>query len=621
MEKERSLEDILTRTFLDYSAFILQRRALGDVRDGFKFTARQIIHAQAREKLDFKHPFKKSQKSVAAATSFSYVHGGNSAYGQIIRMGRPLVQRYALEEITGNGGTPTGKDTYAAERYTEARLSGLSAEILKYIDMEALPPEDWQNTYDDEGQFPTCFPSVGFYNLCNGSIGSIGVGLVSSIPQFNLKEMNEAICRLIDNPEEEIELYPDFASGGILLNPATTLESLAVGEGKSALIRGKIKKYPKERYLEILEVPYGVYTDTICLELEKALAEDDSIFDTFKDLSRSSVQIRIYADDLDKLEEWLYRNTSVQRHFTIKMTMLDNGKTPKLFGIKDALLAHIEHAKKVYRNQYLYQLNQLELREEILRGIIKAHSILDQVIRTVKESRGRANVVVNLMGDYQFTKRQAEAIADFKTYRWSSLDIVTLEEELDTNLLSQLRIQNLFLDEIEFNKELKQIYAEIAAKFGDSRRTEINTLENWESGKDGTQPTKDFWVIDAEDGFLITYADEIGNKIIGTRVSPDEELIFISNKLRGFLKKGSDLTLGETAKNEIVKCLKDEYIIAIMKKSDAAQFEYCYIEESGKKPYYLHQSFILTGSTARGKKISSGNHDVISIELAKQRLD
>ena len=131
-----NLEQTLEESFLNYSAFVIQRRAIPDARDGFKYTARQIIHAQSKEKLDAAHPFKKSQKSVSAATAFSYVHGDTSAYEQIIRMGRPLVQRYFFEEINGNGGTPTGASTYSAPRYTEARLSPLAANVLSYIDKE-----------------------------------------------------------------------------------------------------------------------------------------------------------------------------------------------------------------------------------------------------------------------------------------------------------------------------------------------------------------------------------------------------------------------------------------------------------------------------------------------------
>lgn len=618
---KESLEKILEQSFLDYSAFIIQRRAVPDARDMWKYTARQIIHAQQRDKLDYNHPFKKSQKSVAAATSFSYVHGGTSAYEQIVRMGRPLVQRYFFEEFKGNGGTPTGSNTYSADRYTDARLNELAMTVLRYLYMDTISDRDWEATYDDEGVFPKVFPSVGFYNICNGSFGSIGVGLISSVPQFNLKEVNDIICQLIDDSNIEVSLLPDFASGGILLNPKTTATSLSIGEGKSALIRGKIKKNEKEGFLEVLEIPYGVYTDTICIELEKALNTNNAPFTEFKDLSKRTVQLRIYSKNLDKLEEWLYKNTSVQKHFTIKLTMLDNGKTPKLFSIKDALLAHIAHSKQVFRLQYIYQLKQLKLREEVIRGLIKAHSILDEVIATVRASKGRANVIENLVDKFQFTPRQAEAIAEVKTHRWSSLDVIALDNELNDNLAEQEKINNLLQNELEFNSQLKQVYVDVAAKFGDKRRTEISTSDKWESGQDGSKPTKDFWLITTGDGYFVSYSDDIENKIVGTRVEPDEDLILISNKLRGFLRKGSDLSLGALEWSNIVKLNKDEKIIAVIKKSDLVQFDFVHITEENVKEYDLHQSFIFAGATARGKKITTGNHDVIKIELTKIRQD
>lgn len=611
------LEEVLKDTFLSYSAFVLQQRALPDVRDGFKYTGRQIIHAQAREKLDHKHPFKKSQKSAAAATSFSYVHGGASAYGQIIRLGRPLVQRYYLEEITGNGGTPTASDTYSAERYTEARLSPLTAEILKYLDMNALEERDWAETYDGEGKFPTCFPAVGFDNICNGSFGSIGVGLVSSIPQFNLREVNETICALIDDPSFEVALLPDFASGGILLNPQTTLASLSTGEGKSALLRGVVKKYPKEGYLEVLEAPYGVYTDTICLELEKAIDAGLSCITSFKDLSKRTVQIRIFSKDLDTLEEWLYKNTSVQKYFTIKMTMLHNGKTPKIYSMKEALQAHIDHAKLMFRRQYLFQIEQLKARQNILEGLIKAHSILDEVIARVRESHGRANVVENLMTSFGFNQAQAEYIADVKTHRWSALDIVALEEELSENLAKQNEILKILENKILFNEHLKEIYTEIASKFGDSRRTKIYDQIQYEFGFDGERPNRDFWIINTDEGYFATYTDEIENKIIGTRISPEDDLIFLSRNFRAFSRKGKDLCIGSIA--DCIDFGKDDEMFCVIKADDLSLFNYVQIVEEGEEPYAMHSSFIGLPASKRGKKIKPGEHKLVSIELTKNR--
>jgi len=468
-----NLEKTLEQNFLTYSAYVIQRRAIPDARDMLKYTGRQILHAQHREKLDYKHPFKKSQKSVSAATSFSYVHGGDSAYGQIIKMGRPLVQRYFLEEINGNGGTPAQNDDYSAERYTEARLSLLGWRMFETIDMQTIHMDDWERTYDEEGLFPKVLPSVGFYNICNGSFGSIAPTMISSIPQFNIKDINEAIINLINNPNAEVNIYPDFASGGILMNPGTVAQSLECGEGKSAILRGKITKHIKEGFLVVSELPYGVYTNTVCQEIEKAIEKGECPITTFKDLSKETVSLKIFAKDLDAAEEWLYKNTSVQKHFTIKMIMLDEGKTPKLFNLRSALLAHIKHTKQVWKNAIEFQLQGLKDREDIILGLLKAYSILDEIVATIKQSRGRADAIIQLKSLYQFSEAQATAIVDLRLHRLSAIDIEALKEELEKNRKQQEGLVGLLQDELKFNANLIAPYEDNIKRFADARRTQI----------------------------------------------------------------------------------------------------------------------------------------------------
>lgn len=617
---KENLEAILESSFLDYSAFVLQRRAIPDARDGMKYTARQILHAQFKDKLDAKHQFKKSQKSVSAATAFSYVHGDTSAYEQIIRMGRPLVQRYALEEINGNGGTPTGSGTYSAARYTEARLSNLGLAIFDYINSETLPDNEWSPTYDEEGVFPLVLPSVGFYNLVNGSFGSIGVGLISSIPQFNLREMNEAICKLIDDPNTEIELLPDFASGGILLNPKTTLSSLSRGEGKSALVRGKIRKNAKEGWLEVLELPYGVYTNTVCIELEKALDKGNPPFTKFKDLTQQKVQLRIYSADLDELEKWLYKNTSVQKHFTIKLIMLNNGKTPKLFALKDAILAHIGHTKRVYRAQYEHELKLLLSQQEILEGLIRAHSIIDDIIATIKASSGRADAVQQLCEQYGFTAPQAAAIVDLRLHRLSNMDVVDLQNQLEKCIDSQNEIKRVLENEILFNQELKAIYEKIAREFGDKRRTEISESDVWETEQDGGKATKDFYVRFFAEGYDSAYnkEDEIFSEPASEPVvfmEPDIEYIIVTNKMRGFTRKGAEFIMGHVAWKDLLKLADDEFVQFVISKQDMENYEFVEFDCDDGNRYSVHSSFITMGASARGKKLVSGKYNVTNYEF------
>lgn len=615
-----NLENILESSFLDYSAFVLQRRALPDARDGMKYTARQIIHAQYKDKLDCSHAFKKSQKSVSAATSFSYVHGDTSAYEQIIRMGRPLVQRYFLEQINGNGGTPTGSSTYSAPRYTEARLSEMADVVFKYLNHDVLDDKDWSPTYDEEGVFPTVLPSVGFYNLCNGSFGSIGVGLISSIPQFNIREMNEAICQLIDDPTSEVQLYPDFASGGILLNPQTTLASLARGEGKSALIRGKLSIDPKGKYIDVIELPYGVYTNTVCIELEKALDKGKPPFTSFKDLSKRSVQLRIYTDNVGELEKWLYKNTSVQKHFTIKLIMLKNGKTPHLFSITEALKAHIAHAKTVFERQYLYQLRVLRDRQEILNGLIRAYSILDDIIALIKASSGRADAIQQMVTKFQFTQRQAEAIADLRLHRLSNLDIKNLENELEGNLQEQEGIHDILDTPEKFDLELKKIYEEVGRKFGDKRRTEICTVDAWETEQDGGKATKDFYLSPHAAGYVAAYnkEDELmldEEKANISYIECDQDYIIVTNQVRGFLRKGSEFVIGQVKWEDVIKLNPDEFVQFVIPKTDLENYEFVEFDCADGSRWSVHVSFITSGASKRGKKLVNGKYNVTNYEF------
>lgn len=606
-----NLEKILEESFLNYSAFVLQRRAIPDVRDGMKYTARQILHAQYKDKLDCAHPFKKSQKSVAAATSFSYVHGDSSCYEQIVRMGRPLVQRYFMEEFHGNNGTPCSSGDYSAPRYTEARLSSIALQIFQYLNDGVIDEKDWAPTYDEEGKFPLVLPSLGFYGLCNGSFGSIGVGLISSIPQFNLREMNQALIALINDPKAEIDILPDFASGGILLNPQTVKRSLAEGEGKSALLRGVVEKYPKEGYLEVTELPYGVYTNTICVELEKAKEANQAPFKDFKDLSKKSVRLRIYSDNLDKCEKWLYKNTSVQKFFTIKLIMLRGGKMPKKFSLKEAMLEHIAHTKSVLRRHYEHELQVLKNRAEVINGFIRLQSILDEVITAIRAvDGGKSAVIIMLRRDFEFTELQAMAIADRRLHQLSKFDIRALEGELEENIEKQHGIEGILGDATIFNGKLSDIYQQVADTYGDARRTRISDTDEWEFSASG-KVEKDAYCYLSTAGYVAAYSrdDEdlagCDDRLIINR-QPNDVLCIVTNQLRAFARNVGDLSTGRSKWEDLLSLKDGETVIGVMSKSEFDALSSVVFEMADGTERTLHPSFITTAASKRGKKILAG---------------
>lgn len=606
-----NLEKILEESFLNYSAFVLQRRAIPDVRDGMKYTARQILHAQYKDKLDCAHPFKKSQKSVAAATSFSYVHGDSSCYEQIVRMGRPLVQRYFMEEFHGNNGTPCSSSDYSAPRYTEARLSSIALQIFQYLNDGVIDEKDWSPTYDEEGKFPLVLPSLGFYGLCNGSFGSIGVGLISSIPQFNLREMNQALIALINDPKAEIDILPDFASGGILLNPQTVKRSLTEGEGKSALLRGVVKKYPKEGYLEVTELPYGVYTNTVCVELEKAKEANQAPFKDFKDLSKKSVRLRIYSDNLDKCEKWLYKNTSVQKFFTIKLIMLRGGKMPKKFSLREAMLEHITHTKSVLRRHYEHELQVLKNRAEVISGFIRLQSILDEVIAAIRAvDGGKSAVIVMLRRDFEFTELQAIAIADRRLHQLSKFDIRALEGELEENIEKQHGIEGILGDATIFNGKLSDIYQQVADTYGDARRTRISDTDEWESSASG-KVGKDAYCYLSTTEYIAAYSrdDEdlagCDDRLIINR-HPNDVLCIVTNQLRAFARNVSDLSTGRSKWEDLLSLKDGETVIGVMSKLEFDALSSVVFEMADGTERTLHPSFITTAASKRGKKILAG---------------
>ena len=238
---EKDFQKTIEDSFLEYASYVAVDRALPDVRDMLKVGARQILYSQYKEKITADKPFKKAQKTVAAAMSLAYVHGDASAYGTAIRMGKPFIFRYPLEDIQGAYGNPSAADNHSASRYVEMRSSQLAKELTNDIEKNTI--SQWIDNYDDTEKIPSVFPSKGFYNIVNG-VSGIGVTLATSIPQFNLIEVNNALIKLIQNPDidfEEIYCAPDYSCGGIIINGNAVKESLRNGNGKSVTIRAKIE--------------------------------------------------------------------------------------------------------------------------------------------------------------------------------------------------------------------------------------------------------------------------------------------------------------------------------------------------------------------------------------------
>ena len=478
-----TMNEIIKESFVQYSGAVLQSRALVDVRDCLKPSARQIFYCLYTDKFVHSKPFKKTLKGIGSAMRM-YIHGDSSCEGVIMRAGQPFAMRYPLVEVEGSYGNLMESGNWAAPRYTASRLSDISNYLFEDIAKDTI--SEWRDNYDDTEQYPAVLPSKGFYNIVNGTMG-IGIGMSSSIPQFNLRELNEALIKLLWNPDcsfEDIYCAPDFATGGILLNEEEVKESLKNGNGKSCKLRSVISYDNKERCLIVTEIPYSVYTNTICGELEKILeSEENPGIDRFNDLTGSTPLIKIYLSrraNPDKVLKYLYKNTSLQYYYGINMTMLENGRYPKVFTWKEALQSYLNHEMSVYRQGFIFDLNKIKNRIHIIEGLLKAISILDEVIALIKGAADTRSASLGLQKIFGFSEEQAKAILDIKLARLAKLEINKLEKEKNDLEKERDRIENILHNEELLKKEIEKGLQETAKKFGDGRRTKILNIENQE---------------------------------------------------------------------------------------------------------------------------------------------
>ena len=475
------LTPIIKESFTQYSGAVLQSRALTDVRDCLKPSARQIFYCLYTDKFIHSKPFKKTLKGIGSAMRM-YIHGDSSCEGVIMRAGQPFAMRYPLIEVEGSFGNLMESGNWAAPRYTSARLSELANYLFADIDKDTI--KEWRDNYDDTEQYPAVLPTKGFYNIVNGSMG-IGIGMSSSIPQFNLREVNEALIKLLWNYEinfDEIYCAPDFATGGLLLNEEAVKESLKTGNGFACKLRSVVEYDSKERCFVVKEIPYSVYTNTICGELEKILeAEDNPGVDRFNDLTGATPLIKIYLTrnaNPDRVLKYLYKNTSLQYHYSINMTMLENGRYPKVFGWKDLLLTHLDHEELVYRRGFEFDLTKIKARIHIIEGLLKAYDAIDEVVQTIKTSASSAAANEALRKLLGIDEVQAKAILDLKLSKLSKLDINKLCNEKDELEKEKERIEAILSDINLLKKEIENGLREVAKKFGDERRTKIMNISS-----------------------------------------------------------------------------------------------------------------------------------------------
>lgn len=401
-----------------------------------------------------------------------------------MRAGQPFAMRYPLIEVEGSFGNLMESGNWAAPRYTSSRLTDFSEKMFNAINKSTI--DVWFDNYDDTERYPSVLPSIGFYNIVNGTVG-IGIGASSSVPPMNLREVNEAIIKVIQNPEvdfDDIICYPDFPTGATLLNKNEVKESLRKGQGSSCKIRSTINYQPDENCLIVTEIPYMVYTNTICGELETIINENEetTFIDRFNDLTGEAPLIKIYlkkGTNPKKAVQYLYKNTSLESYFGINFTMLKDGRRPQVFGLKQCFEEYITHIRQCKTREIQFDLDKACARKNIVDGLIRAYSIIDDVVVTIRASSSPSEASTQLINNFQFNEEQAKAILAMKLSSLTRLDIVKLNNEQEELIKNIEWCQYLLNTPIALDEELIKVLRNVAEKYGDERRTKIlNIVDN-----------------------------------------------------------------------------------------------------------------------------------------------
>jgi DNA gyrase subunit A len=535
------LKPIIEQSFGQYAGAVLQSRALVDVRDCLKPSARQIFYCLYTDKFTASKPFKKTLKAIGSAMRM-YIHGDSSCEGVIMRAGQPFAMRYPLVEVEGSFGNLMESGNWAAPRYTSSRLSDVSNFLFQDIEKDTIL--DWRDNYDDTEQYPAVLPCKGFYNIVNGTTG-IGIGMSASLPQFNIKDVNEALVKLLwneDIDDRELICIPDFATGGILLNEDEVRESLLKGQGKSCRLRSVVEYDDKEHCLVVKEIPYGVYTNTICKQLE-ALIEENIGIERFNDLTGANPLIKIYLTkraNPEQVLKRLYKDTSLQYYYGINFTMLEDGKFPRVFTWKETLQAYLTHQKEVYTRSFKYDLNKIEKRIHIIDGLLIALENIDDVVALIKNSVSSAAAKTSLQEKYNLSEEQAKAILDVKLARLARLEVEKLVSEKNELEQKANWIKEILNDINKLKSIIQEDLEKVAKKYGDARRTRVMNLK---TGDDEDETP-------IEEKELIVYLSNFGNLYT-------EEKSTLLVQRRG----------GKGAK---VKLAKNEYLIETVSDSNAS---------------------------------------------------
>lgn len=480
-----SLEDIMGERFGRYSKYIIQERALPDIRDGLKPVQRRILYSMNKDGNTFDKGYRKSAKSVGNIMGNFHPHGDSSIYDAMVRMSQDWKNREILVEMHGNNGSMDG-DPPAAMRYTEARLSEIAGYLLQDIEKDTVP---FVWNFDDTEKEPTVLPATFPNLLINGATG-ISAGYATDIPPHNLAEVIDAVVYMIDHPKAKVDKLmeflpgPDFPTGAIVQGRDEIKKAYETGKGRVVVrSRTEIEKLKggKEQIV-VTEIPYEINKAVLVKKIDDVRVNSKvaGIAEVRDESDRDGLRIAIELKkdaNTELILNYLFKYTDLQINYNFNMVAIDHF-TPRLVGIVPILTSYIAHRKEIILARSRFDKTKAEKRLHIVEGLIRVISILDEVIALIRASENKSDAKENLKVSYDFTEEQAEAIVTLQLYRLTNTDVVVLEEE-EAELRDKIAMLSAIIgDERTMYNLMKRELRDVKKKFGNPRLSELQDTAN-----------------------------------------------------------------------------------------------------------------------------------------------
>ena len=508
--KPQPIVEEMSRSYLDYAMSVIVSRALPDVRDGLKPVHRRILYAMWSIGLKSGGKFRKSATVVGEVLGKYHPHGDSAVYDSMVRMAQDFSMRYMLVKGQGNFGSMDG-DSAAAMRYTEAKLSAISEEMLLDIEKNTV---NFVPNFDGSHNEPSVLPAKLPQLLLNGTMG-IAVGMATNIPPHNLTELCDAIAHLLDNPEATVEDLtqfvkgPDFPTGGIIYNQKDILQAYATGKG-GIVLRGKadiIEMKNNSFKIEITEIPYQVNKASL-VEKIADLVKNKKI-DSIKNLRDESdkdgvrIVIELKKDAYPKkVLNALYKNTQLQTTYHVNMLALINGIQPRVLTLKMILAEYIKHRLEVIVRKTEFDLNKAKDRAHILEGLMIALNNIDSVIKTIKASKDKEVAKESLMKKFKLSEKQAIAILEMRLQSLANLERLKIEDELKDKQKLIKELESILKSETKRRNIIKEDIRFLKDKYGDERRTKVITRGVKEFNIEDLVPNEETMVMMTKDGYI-----------------------------------------------------------------------------------------------------------------------